>query len=427
VSEFAAEGDVRVRALLAVALVLGLLAALAGCGGGGSPATARIRGQTLTIYASLPEQGPWSSEALAVERGTELALAQVHAKIGKYGIDYVVLNDSTGQAGTWVPGLIANNAHRAAADKTTIGYIGEFNPAASAISIPVLNRAGIPQVSPADDAAGLTIAPVGGFPGEPEAYYPTGRRTFARVVPSDSVEALAQTQLQLDLGCTETYVLDDGAVDVYGADLASMFQHDADAAGLGIAGPQTYNATASSYASLAASVAATGANCVFLSAIAADHAAAVTTAVAAALPHAKIFAVDGAADGAYLDPAHGGIALALDHRVYVTMAPLAERAYPPSSRAFFALYRRNYGSVEPYAIYGYAAMSLMLRAIDRATDHGRHEADRAKVLAAIFATRDRDSVLGTYSIERDGDTSVRQYGAYRVVRGRLVFLRAFEG
>jgi branched-chain amino acid transport system substrate-binding protein len=362
-----------------------------------------------------------------VERGTELALAQVHARIGKYRIDYVVLNDSTAQAGTWVPGLVADNAHDAAADKTTIGYIGEFNPAASAISIPVLNRAGIAQVSPADDAAGLTIAPVGGFPGEPEAYYPTGRRTFARVVPNDSVEAVAQTQLQLDLGCTKTYVLDDGAVDVYGADLASMFQHDAIVAGLGIAGVQTYNATASSYASLAASVAAAGANCVFLSAIAENHAAAVTTAVAAALPHARIFAVDGAANGTYLDPARGGIALALDRRVYLTMAPLDERAYPPVSGAFFALYRRLYGSVEPYAIYGYAAMSLMLRAIDRATDHGRHVADRAKVLAAIFATRDRHSVLGTYSIERDGDTTLRRYGAYRVVRGRLVFLRAFEG
>jgi branched-chain amino acid transport system substrate-binding protein len=83
--------------------------------------------------------------------------------------------------------------------------------------------------------------------------------------------------------------------------------------------------------------------------------------------------------------------------------------------------------VQPYAIYGYAAMTLMLRAIDRATDHGRRVADRAKVLRAIFATRDRHSVLGTYSIERNGNTTLGRYGAYRVVGGRLVFLRTFEG
>jgi branched-chain amino acid transport system substrate-binding protein len=404
--------------------VLVLVGALAGCGGG-SASTARISGRRLTIYASLPEQGQWSSEALAVRRGSELALAQVHAAVGKYRLSYVVLDDSTAKAQTWVAGLIESNAQAAAADKTTIGYLGEFNPDASAISIPVLNRAGIPQISPADGAAGLTSATVGGFPGEPEKYYPTEKRTFARVIPADSVEAVAQVDLQLQLGCTKTYVLDDETV--YGSDLASMFQHDAETSGLKIAGSQSYEPTAAAYASVAASVAATGADCVFLSAIAESHASAVTTAVAAALPHARIFASDGVADGAYLDPATGGIPTALDHRVYITMAPLEPSEYPPAGQAFFAEYKKLYGTVQPYAIYGYAAMSLMLRAIDTATDHGRHVVDRATVLAAIFATRDRHSVLGTYSIKRSGDTTLDQYGAYRVLDGRLVFLRAFKG
>jgi len=415
---------VRARAITTAIAALALLAVLAGCGGG-STSSGRIPGHRLTIYASLPEQGQWSSQALAVQRGAELALAQVHSAVGKYRIGYVVLDDSTAKAGTWVPGFIATNAQRAAADRTTVGYIGEFNPDASAISIPVLNRAGIAQISPADGAAGLTSATIGAFPGEPEKYYPTGKRTFARVIPSDSVEAVAQVDLQSGLGCTKTYVLDDGSV--YGEDLSSIFQHDAAKSGLGIAGAQSYEPTATSYAALATSIATTGADCLFLTAIAESNAAAVTTAVAAALPRARIFASDGAADGAYLDPATGGIPLSLDHRVYVTMAPLGQRAYPPASQGFFAAYKRLYGSVQPYAIYGYAAMSLMLRAIDRATDHGRRVADRAKVLGAIFATHDRHSVLGTYSIDRGGDITLRQYGAYRVVAGRLVFLRTFQG
>jgi len=420
VSTGKSEGGAHARALAIAIAAVALLAALGGCGGG-SNSSGRISGHRLTIYASLPEQGQWSAEALAVQRGAELALDQVHAKVGKYRISYVVLDDSTAKAGTWVPGLIATNAQQAASDKTTIGYIGEFNPDASAISIPFLNRAGIPQISPADGAAGLTSAPVGGFPGEPEKYYPTGARTFARVVPSDSMEAAAQVGLQLSLGCTRTYVLNDGSV--YGEDLAAIFQHDAGKAGLAIAGIQSYDPTAASYASLASSVAPSGADCVFLSAIAESNAAAVTAAAAGALPQARIFGSDGVADRAYLDAAAGGIPLSLDRRVYVTMAPLQESAYPPAGQAFFAEYKRHYGSVQPYAIYGYAAMSLMLRAIDRATDHGRRVAERGKVLAAIFATRDRHSVLGTYSIERNGNTTLHQYGAYRVVGGRLVFLR----
>jgi branched-chain amino acid transport system substrate-binding protein len=417
---------VRVQAILTALAVgaLGVAAGLAGCDGG-SGSRGRIAGHRLTIYASLPEEGRWSADALAVRRGAELALAQAHAAVGKYRIAYVVLDDSTVRAGTSVPGLIASNAQAAAADKTTIGYLGEFNPGASAISIPVLNRAGIPQVSPTDGAAGLTTATSGAFPGEPEKYYPARRRTFARVVPSDSVEALAQVDLQRRLGCTRTYVLDDQTV--YGADLANIFVGDAGAAGLSLAGIDGYDGNANSYGSLAATVAATGADCIFLSAMAESNAAAVTAAIGAALPQARIFASDGVADGAYLDPSLGGIPLALDHRVYVTMAPLAERAYPPASRAFFAQYEQRYGPVRPYALYGYAAMSLLLRAVDRATDHGRRGAERSKVLAAIFATRNRRSVLGTYSIDRAGNTTLSAYGAYRASGGRLVFLRTFQG
>jgi branched-chain amino acid transport system substrate-binding protein len=417
---------VRVQPILTALAVgtLGLAAALAGCDGGPG-SDGRIGGHRLTIYSSLPEEGQWSADALEVRRGAELALAQAHAAVGKYRIAYVVLDDSTAKSGTSVPGLIASNAQAAAADKTTIGYLGEFNPDASAISIPVLNRAGIAQISPTDGAAGLTTATAGAFPGEPEKYYPTGARTFARVVPSDSVEAVAQVDLQRSLGCTETYVLDDQTV--YGADLANIFGHDAALAGLSVAGMAGYDATASSYAGVASAVAATAADCVFLSAMAESNAAAVTEAVAVALPRARIFASDGVADGAFLDPAQGGIPLALDHRVYVTIAPLVPSAYPLASRAFFTRYRQRYGSVGPYAIYGYAAMSLMLRAIDRATDHGRRVAERGKVRAAIFATRSRRSVLGTYSINRTGNTTLRDYGAYGVAGGHLVFLRTFQG
>jgi branched-chain amino acid transport system substrate-binding protein len=52
---------------------------------------------------------------------------------------------------------------------------------------------------------------------------------------------------------------------------------------------------------------------------------------------------------------------------------------------------------------------------------------RNKVLEAIFATRDRQSVLGTYSITPTGDTTIRSYGVYRVVDGRLVYWKSVDG
>src|SRR5204863_5986248 len=102
----------------------------------------------------------------------------------------------------------------------------------------------------------------------------------------------------------------------------------------------------------------------------------------------------------------------------ITVATLDPTAYPPAGRRFFELYARRYGRSQPYAIYGYAAMNLMLDAITRATDHGSKPAARSKVRAAIFATSDRPSVLGQYSIDRQGDTSIDRYGVYRLQDGR---------
>ena len=55
-------------------------------------------------------------------------------------------------------------------------------------------------------------------------------------------------------------------------------------------------------------------------------------------------------------------------------------------------------------------MRLVLDTIDRL---GRRGADRAAVRDALFATRDRESVLGRYSFDANGDISLAVFGAYR--------------
>ena len=209
-----------------LAIMLGSLVALSGCGSKHTVAN-RIPGKTLTIYSSVPLHGASNVSAQAVVAGAQIALAEVHGRIGKYRIVLRSLDDSTAKRGTWDPVQTTVNAHEAANDDSAIGYIGEFNSGASAISIPVLNRAGIPQISPTSTAVGLTSGTVGAAPGEPAKYYPTGIRTFARVIPSDSVEAAAQVRLQKSSGCIKTYVLDDDEFD--GEDAAASFQFAAKA------------------------------------------------------------------------------------------------------------------------------------------------------------------------------------------------------
>jgi branched-chain amino acid transport system substrate-binding protein len=63
-------------------------------------------------------------------------------------------------------------------------------------------------------------------------------------------------------------------------------------------------------------------------------------------------------------------------------------------------------------------MSLILDAIERAGDEGNN---RERVLEELFNTENRESVLGTYSIDDTGDSSITDYGAYVIKDGTLSF------
>ena len=396
-----------------------------GVGACGSKSTAgdRIGGHALTIYVSVPLQGASRVNSEAVVNGAMLALARIGGRIGGYRIALRKVDDSTSARG-WDPGQTTRNARTAAQDATTIGYIGELNSGASAVSIPLLNRAGIAQVSPTSTAVGLTSSGPGADPGEPEKYYPTGVRTFARVIPNDAIQATAQVRLQRGAGCTKTYVVDDGEVD--GLDTANSFEVAAQSGGLQVVGAQAFDRKATDYTAFAAGVVSSGAQCIFLSALTESNAVEVTQQLAATVPSARIFGSAGVAESTYADPSQGGIPARLDPRVLITAPTLGPTAYPASGRAFLAAYASLHGPPEPDAIFGYEAMSLLLDAITRATAGGRDPARRSRVATATLTTRERRSVLGTYSIDRNGDTTLSRYGVYRIIAGTLVFWRTID-
>jgi branched-chain amino acid transport system substrate-binding protein len=371
-------------------------AALAGCGGRSARQEPVIRGTTLTIYSSVPLHGASRMNARAVVNGEQLALEQAHGHIGRYRIVLRALDDSTVQRQAWDPGKTTENARTAIIDPSTVLYIGELNSGASAVSIPLLNRIGIPQISPTSTAVGLTAADAGAAPGEPQKYYPTGVRTFARIVPNDEVQARVQVKLQKAAGCRRPYVLDDGEVD--GEDLADSYQLVARSAGLHVLGVQAFQRRATDYAALARSIAQTGADCVLISSLTESGAALVTRQIAAAMPSAQLFGSDGVAESTFVDPSEGGIPVSVDPRILLTSVTIAPAAAPASARTFYAAYERRYGFPQPDAIYGYEAMSLALDAVARASDDGREMVRRNNVRQAILETLDRPSVLGTSSI-----------------------------
>lgn len=165
-------------------LLAALAASLAACGDDAQEPT-RVRGDTLTVYASLPTDGLDARAGAAAAQGMRTALAQADRRAGGRTVRFVPMSSTRPEDLTWDPGTVKANADRAADDPTTIAYLGELDGGASAVSLPVTNGEQILQVSPADALTSLTQTPPGRPRAGPERYYPEERRTFIRLVPAD--------------------------------------------------------------------------------------------------------------------------------------------------------------------------------------------------------------------------------------------------
>jgi branched-chain amino acid transport system substrate-binding protein len=409
------------RGTSAVATAALLAAVIAGCGGddGSNRGNAAAGSETLTVYSSLPLQGASRNQAAAIGNGMKLALKQAGGKAGAYAIKYVALDDSTAQAGQWTAEATSANARKAAQDESAVAYLGEFNSGASAVSLPILNEAGISQNGLTNTAVGLTTKEPGSNPGEPEKYYPSGNRHYARIVPKDTIQGAALVTLMKQDGCAKVFVLND--TEVFGAGLAANLVDAAKTEGLAIIANEGIDKSAANYRSVASAAKSKGADCMVYAGVTANNAVQIFKDFAAALPQGKFYGPDGIAESGFADPEEGGIPPEVQSKVKVVIATLPADKYPPEGQKFFDDYQAEYGddSPDPYAIYGYEAMRLTLDAIERAAKAGK--VDRAAVIKQLFATKDRQSVLGTYSIDSNGDTTLTDYGAYRIENGALVF------
>jgi branched-chain amino acid transport system substrate-binding protein len=404
------------RGLGLVALAAVLLGVV-GCGGVTVSDVAEATGGQLTIYSSLPLQGPTAGLSEQIVDGEKLALADAGGRAGPFKIEYVSLDDANPTTGQWEPGLTATNAKIAAQDTSTIAYLGELDSAATAVSLPFINAAGILQVSPGSPYVGLTSSLDAGQD-EPERFYPSGKRTFVRLQPSDVVQAAAQVQLMRSLGVHKLYVLDDQ--DAFQVPLADIVAGDAEKAGITVIAHDSLSTEANAvFSGEVVKIAGSGAQAVFLAGGEGKGTARLWRELNRANPHLLLLS-SGATVGESF-PAQIGAAAP---STYLGTATLPIALYPPSARGVLRHYRKVFGREGgPSALYGYEAMTLVLDAIRSAGARGN---DRQTVIERVFATSNRNSVIGRYSIDAGGETSLSRYGVDRVLGGRTVFYRAIE-
>lgn len=397
--------EARRRAATAIVLAAAT-AALGACGGGETAdAGGGDASKGVTVYSSLPMQGASKDTAKSIENSIKLAFAESDYRPRGIKIDYRPLDNSTAQAGGWDPQQTAANARKVAQDESTLVYLAEYNSGAAAVSIPITNEVGLTQLSATNSYVGLTTNEPGSTAGEPGKYYPSGERTFFRVAPRDSIQSRAGVTLMRQDGCTKVAVANDK--ETYGLGLTRGIQQEADAARLEIVSNEGIEKTSANHRAYAASLGGKGADCFYFAGITANGAVQLMNDVASALPDAKLYGSDGICESGFLSLAKGGVPAGVAKRVKCTVATLDLESYPGGS-AYLSAYRAAYGdeTPDPWSIYWYEAAKLVA---DTIAEGGT---DRESFRAILRGTEDRESVLGRYSFDENGDSTLTTYAVY---------------
>ncbi len=398
------------------ALIVATIAAVAmfasGCGSEGSEEPER----TLTIYVSQPMTGGRGGEDTV--RAVEIAVANQGGAIGSASIEVIGLNDADPD-GQFDPAMVKANARRAADDPSTIAYIGEYDSGATELAMPILNRAGILHVSSGSTAVKLTRP----SPELAKKLRPTGIRSFARVIPNDTVQAAALTEFMEEESVEKVFVVNDGGT--YGTGLEQYFER---AARTGTAQIETGGTVTArtDLAELALRVDESGSDALLYAGSDIAVGLDLFEAIHRADPSIKLFGGDGISLSGFLE---GLGDIELD--TYVTAPTLPAGNYAVSGEEFLSSFREQFGrDAESVAIFGYEAGNAVLDSI-RIGVRGNIATEAISTLRnstrdAFFSISERPSALGSYSIDSYGDTTLTFYGAYRVENGQLVLGRAID-
>jgi branched-chain amino acid transport system substrate-binding protein len=412
-------------ALIGFAAVLALLAA--GCGGGGGSSggnvTALPASSCSDIYyegdgdpdyiiaSDLPLQGSGRTQTVQMTEAIKYILKQDDFKAGDYKIGYQSCDDATAQAGKWASEKCSANANAYAQNKGLIGVVGTFNSGCAEIIIPVLNRAPdgpVGMVSPANTYVGLTHGGPGTAPGEPDKYYPTGQRNYIRIVAADDFQGAADAVLAQQLKLKSVYILNDK--EAYGLGVATDFKNSLSNLGLKVAGFSAWNGKASSYTGLATKIKQSGADAVFLGGLVCENGGKLIKDLRSVLPSSvTILSPDGFTPiSAVVD----GAGTAAEGQ-YVSVAGQPNENLGPTGKTFVKNFSKEIGgkNPDPYSAYAAQAAAVLLTAIKNS------DGTRKSVTEQLLKTKVTDGIIGSFTINSNGDTSSNPVTIYRIKNG----------
>jgi branched-chain amino acid transport system substrate-binding protein len=367
----------------------------------------------ITIVSSFPRTGSAKQQTDTIVNGIKMAIDDIESKVGEFQINFLDLDDATAAAGQWTAEAETSNADQAVKDPNVMAYIGTYNSGAAKIAMPILNRAQLLMVSPANTWPGLT-KPETGDPSEPEVYRPTGKLNYVRVVPADDLQGTLAADWAKEMGLLKIYILDDN--EVYGRGIANLFEAHAEDIGLEILGHESIDSKAQEFKSLMVSIKTKGPDLIYFGGTTQSKGGQIAKDLVAAGLTAKLMVPDGCMEEAFITSAG---AENLNDRCFVTFGGLPPDELTGAAKEFVKRYTTKYkSSPEAYAIYGYEAGKVTLEAIRRAG-----KKDRAAITQAALGIKEFDGALGKWSFDANGDTSMKLLSGNCVKDGKFKFVK----
>jgi branched-chain amino acid transport system substrate-binding protein len=407
------------------ALAVVVLAAMAAgaCGNNSSSSGEK----TLVVGIDLPLQGASKDASDATINAMKLYLEQAGGKAGKYKVELKVYDDSTAAKGAWDDATCAKNAQDHVANTNEVAVMGTYNSGCAKLEVPVLNqdpKGPLLMISHANTNPGLTKA---WDAGEPDKFYPGGKRNYARVITTDDYQGTAAAQFAAkDLGLKKCAILNDNQT--YGQGVAKAFATEAEKQGITITGNQAWDAKQPNYTALFTSIASSSPDCVYFGGIFDNNGGQLVKDKVKVLgdnTKVKLIGPDGFTGYPDLDK------LVEAQGMYMTFAGLSTeqlRAAGGTGAKFLDAFKAKYGA-DPstnYALYGVQALQVILSAIEKS------DGTRKGVRDAVFegegiAVNASTAVLGKdIKIDpKSGDVSVRDISVLQMKDNKEGFLKAW--
>jgi len=304
------------------------------------------------------------------------------------------------------------NAQIAAADPDVMAYIGTYNSGAAKVSMPILNRAGIVQISPGNTWPGLTK--VGFAPGEPGIFFPTGVRHYFRVVTTDDRQGPAGALWAHGLGFRSVYIIDDG--ETYGKGIADLFRGKAEELGFKILGQKTIDKRSTDFRSDILEIERLNPDLVYYGGITPNGITFFVRQMRERGIGSAVMGPDGIVEQDFIDRIGAKDA----EGIYATTVGVAvTQIGTQKAEKYREAYVSKYGrEPEIFGAFGYESAKVLIRAIAKAGLK-----DRSAILKAVQETKNFDGLFSQWSFDRNGDTTLTLMSGNVIRDGKFEFVK----